>query len=345
MAVPPEDQVQFLLRIQRLLREGQFTATYKYALLMALADLSVECGDDSGAALDIDTTALAAKFIGYYWRQTVPFQGKGTLRQNKGASPVIINELVRLRGQYGDHLTAAQREPETWRRLIGTVSRTVRQMPLAYLQNVGKATNIPFLYDQPASMAPAVIRLYPGVAYCFRRFHGLILELVQSAWVRWVHEQNPAAIGEQADLHTFLFGSSRASLAAVREPLRNLQKNRCFYCANEMRTEPDVDHFVPWYTYQLDLGHNFVLVHPDCNNAKRDRLAAEKHLSAWVQRNEDFGVPLSHEFDRLAFPHNLSTTRQIARWAYESTANANGLAWVSKQELVPLSGEWRQLLG
>lgn len=33
---------------QRLLAEGLFTATYKYALLAALADLSVESGDDSG---------------------------------------------------------------------------------------------------------------------------------------------------------------------------------------------------------------------------------------------------------------------------------------------------------
>jgi len=344
MSISPEDQVQFLLRIQRLLREGQFTATYKYALLMALADLSVELGNDSGDALDIDADKLAEKFIAYYWRQTVPFRGRVTLRQNKGALPVVINELVRLRAQYGDHLTAAQREPDTWRRVIARVSGTVRQMPLVFLQNVGKGTSIPFLYDQPATTAPRVIHLYPGVAYCFRTFHGLIIELVQSAWVRWVHEQNSTLIGEQADLHTFLFGTSRASLAGLREPLREIQKNRCFYCAREMQSG-DVDHFVPWFVYQVDLGHNFVLAHPDCNNAKRDRLAAEKHLSSWVQRNEEFGVGLSSEFDRLAFPHNLATTRQIARWAYESTANANGLAWVMKQELVPLTGEWRRLLG
>ena len=30
----PQDQVQFLLNVQRLLTEGQFTATYKYALLL-----------------------------------------------------------------------------------------------------------------------------------------------------------------------------------------------------------------------------------------------------------------------------------------------------------------------
>ena len=36
LAISPESQVQFLLQIQRLLGEGLFTATYKFALLMAL---------------------------------------------------------------------------------------------------------------------------------------------------------------------------------------------------------------------------------------------------------------------------------------------------------------------
>jgi len=49
----PQDQVHFLLNIQRLLMEDQFTATYKYALLLALADLSVEVGDDTGNELTL----------------------------------------------------------------------------------------------------------------------------------------------------------------------------------------------------------------------------------------------------------------------------------------------------
>ena len=45
----PDDQVKFLRNIQRLLAEGLFTASYKFALLHALADLAVEKGDDTGA--------------------------------------------------------------------------------------------------------------------------------------------------------------------------------------------------------------------------------------------------------------------------------------------------------
>ena len=43
-----EAQVAFLARVQRLLDEGVFVPTYKLALLMALLDLAVEHGEDSG---------------------------------------------------------------------------------------------------------------------------------------------------------------------------------------------------------------------------------------------------------------------------------------------------------
>ena len=64
-----------------------------------------------------------------------------------------------------------------------------------------------------------VIHLLPGIAYCFRKFHRLISDLVQGAWVRYVRQQNLTLIGETADLHEFPFGSERNSLAMVR-PVR-----------------------------------------------------------------------------------------------------------------------------
>jgi hypothetical protein len=59
----PEEQIGFLVNLQRLLDEGLFVASYKFALLLALADLSIEKGDDSGALLAVDATEIAEKFI------------------------------------------------------------------------------------------------------------------------------------------------------------------------------------------------------------------------------------------------------------------------------------------
>jgi hypothetical protein len=44
---PPEEQVQFLRNLQRLLAEGLFIASYKFALVHALADFAVLNGDDT----------------------------------------------------------------------------------------------------------------------------------------------------------------------------------------------------------------------------------------------------------------------------------------------------------
>jgi hypothetical protein len=53
--IAPEQQLEFLSGIQRLLSEGQFTATYKYALLLAIADICVEDGEDTAAPFEIST--------------------------------------------------------------------------------------------------------------------------------------------------------------------------------------------------------------------------------------------------------------------------------------------------
>jgi hypothetical protein len=59
MPAPTADQqITFLTNVQRILSEGQFTATYKYALLQALADIAVEVGDDSGDVIVVPTSGL-----------------------------------------------------------------------------------------------------------------------------------------------------------------------------------------------------------------------------------------------------------------------------------------------
>jgi 5-methylcytosine-specific restriction endonuclease McrA len=325
------------------LGEGLFTATYKYALLLAFADLAVEIGDDTDRELEIETNRIAEKFIEYYFRQTLPFLGTSVLLQNKGKPPVVVTLLVEARNQYGDSLAMIRRDSKRWNNLVGAVSGNIRAMPLRYLQNVGGET-LAFLYEPPMGLAPRTIRLYPGVAFAFRRFHGLICELVQGAWARWVRQQNLAAIGEFTDLHEFLFGAKRAFLGDLLRPLQEVQRGLCFYCEKELRSAVDVDHFVPWALYQLDLGHNFVLAHRDCNLAKRDRLASEAHLESWVRRNQLFGDALGKDFDRIGVLHNMPSTDRIARWAYNAADSVSGLVWSSKERLVPLDGKWRELL-
>jgi hypothetical protein len=66
-AVPSaEVQLSFLNQIQRLFDEGEFVATYKFALLIALTELSIERGDDTDAALHLPLVSISEKFIELY---------------------------------------------------------------------------------------------------------------------------------------------------------------------------------------------------------------------------------------------------------------------------------------
>ena len=117
--------VQFLINLQRLLDGGQFSSTYKYALLMALADISVEEGADSGDRLLISVDQLADKFVRYYWRQVVPFPGNNPLvifRQNNNPGEAeIVRQVRESREQYQTPSNMKMQDPDGWDHLLEAV--------------------------------------------------------------------------------------------------------------------------------------------------------------------------------------------------------------------------------
>jgi 5-methylcytosine-specific restriction endonuclease McrA len=343
-----QEQLAFLTNLQRLMAEGQFVATYKYALLLALADLAVESGDKSGPTLELETFRISEKFIQFYWRQAVPYalrQGASTaplLRQNVGETPAIINRILAARRRFDGSLADARRHPREWKTLVGAVDSVVRRMPLWKLQTIG-GRRADFLYENVGT--GSTITLRPGVAYCLRQFHPLISELVRSAWIRYVRRHNHDALGTTSDLSEFLFGSERTSLLAVRGVLEDVQAGRCFYCVRTLAAKTGhVDHFIPWARYPSDLGHNFVLAHSACNGAKADHLAGEQFLGAWVERNARHERELSQSFNERGVVHDLPTSVGIATWAYQQVSQTGGFAWSRRDVLEPLLGQWREML-
>jgi len=64
-----ESQIVFLKKIQTLFDDSSFNATYKFALLITLADLAIEHGDDSGNPLELKGKLIATRFAEIYWPQ------------------------------------------------------------------------------------------------------------------------------------------------------------------------------------------------------------------------------------------------------------------------------------
>ncbi len=137
-------------------------------------------------------------------------------------------------------------------------------------------------------------------------------------------ESKQADTGESEDLYEFLFGSERASLEPYAEILRGVQSGACFYCARGLGPDSgQVDHFVPWSRYPVDLAHNFVLAHAGCNDSKSNLLASVEHLERWCIRNVDRERVLADAFAERRLAHDLAASRAIMRWAYGSRNRAD----------------------
>lgn len=349
MSRPPsaEDQLAFLFRVQRILTEGAFVSTYKFALLLALAELAIERADDTTGALDLDTEDIAEKFVEFYWRQVLPWVTPVGLAQRlyqaTGGEAAILGRIARAHDSAGGSLPRLRSARVEWKRLLADVGRTIAVMPLWKLQTVGRVKE-DFLY--PNTGRGRVIRMRADAVYCFRQFYTLIGDLVQTAWVRFIQRlpRNKPLLGQARDLRGFLFGSDRVALVRFARVLRRHQDGRCFYCGRILTARLAVDHFIAWSRYPLDLGHNFVLADGACNGNKADRLPAIGHLARWTKRNSDGA--LIEEFEREALPHDLSATTRVASWAYAQAERSRAQLWVAGRDgLEFLPANWRSRAG
>lgn len=344
-SISPQEQVDFLLRLQRLLRSGETTTTYKYAMLISLADLAVELRDEV-----IPLDLVADKFIELYWQMSVVYPGGGrtdvltqvtpSSRTPHATVTVLLRDLIAMEKT----LTKA-RETSSGSKLWAQVRRrVVQRYVLEALQRVDKQID-PFIYDPVKAKEEQKITLTPVAKLCFRQFYGLITDQVRGAWLGFVRRFNQPVIGEGRDLSAFLFGDGRARLNAYVPLLQDLQEGRCFYCQSSLKPQPEVDHFVPWSLYHTDLGHNFVLAHRGCNGDKSDFLADEGHLARWVERNTTWASEMEEFFRNERLPFNDEATKSIARWAYDGLVKTKGLAWrKGRTATATLQGDWMRLL-
>lgn len=348
MAIPdPEAQVQFLFKIQRLLSEGSFVTTYKFALLLSLADLAVERGNDEGDPLALDTTDLAERFVSLYWNQVLPWIPQNgdprRLHQASGAEAAIIKAVAEAHERYRGSLPRLRQRRPDWLRLLRRVGSIIAIMPLWKLQTV-RGQKLEFLY--PNLGKGNRLNLTGEAIYCFRRFRDIIGDVAENAWMRFIRAlpRNRPLLGEASDLRAFLFGPDRRSLCAFRQQLAEVQEGRCFYCASRLRSDGVVDHFIPWSRYPLDVGQNLVLTDDACNSGKSDNLAAFPHLQRWALRNS--GKAYRDRLEGATLPSDPHSATRVAAWAYDQAERTGALVWSEgRGDLVALDRRWRNAPG
>jgi 5-methylcytosine-specific restriction endonuclease McrA len=361
------EAIAFGERVLSLLEQGRFTATYKYAVLLALIDVCLESTDRTGRGpSQVPVSALADKIAELYWRQTEPFGSQtGTghamvLRQNVQGQAEMVSLVAAFRerslgGHPGPLSLARVRDPGAYRTLRRNLEWKLAQMPLPRLQLIGK-TRAEFLYtlDWDESIARSAyfgsdgerqVRLAPGAGDQLIRLSGLLRPLIQREWANWIarHSANRALV-KDAYLDEFLFGAERIALGRVRDGLEDVHAGHCFYCGRSARRGAgDIDHFIPW-SRSTDNGiENLVLACRPCNNSKRNHLAASRHVIRWSKRFDPTSVvrrelmDIAKEADWESDPER---TVSVARALYTRLPE-DVLLWESRELVVPAGHDSR----
>jgi len=337
VARPDRGAIEFAERLIAMLDEGVRTATYKFAVLLALLDSCLEGTTAMGAPPDSVTTSdLARRVTELYWPQTNPYAGLGgaaILRQSSGGQAEIIGAIRRFREKNApDPSTplaeARAKAPLQFGNLLDAVEWKLIEMPLPRLQVMG-GVHDPFIYrigwDIGVKRAQtrevgfdARVHFVGRAAEYLVQLGGLLRPLVETKWANLILRLNRQILSD-AGLPEFLFGAERVSLGAVRPLLRELQGERCFYCGGGLRSAADVDHFVPWARWPDNGIENLVASHPGCNNSKRDFFAATRHLEAWLPRFDQssrLGRDLCEAPGALDWDTHPERTLSVARAFY-----------------------------
>jgi 5-methylcytosine-specific restriction endonuclease McrA len=336
MTPTPDFQLGFLSKLQRIFNEGEFFATYKFALIMAIADLCIDRGSDTDDALSLSYSELGEKFIAYYWQQSQRFlgvDGKGqVLDQSHGRQASIVKLILEFRERNPRETVNTSSRNAEYPKMLNAIARTIRDQPVKYLQNIVGGTDS-FLFEQESRG----ICLRKGVSFCLRRFHPLVTQMARAQWIDHIRRitSNTQILGPSDDLESFLFSTSRQALGVLRNGLMDL-RSRCFYCDRSIASGGDVDHFVPFSLYPRDIIPNFVLAHASCNRSKSNNLAAGNHLERWIDFTERHGRDLKSISQDAGIRYDERGSLSVALWAYKNASSSGGVAWRNSKSYVPV---------
>ena len=310
--------IQLLLSIQGLLRDSRFTTSYKFAVLRVLCDLSIEL---SPKVSRIPLPAVAERFLRLYWRQALPLEvpaagqprGSALFDVGQGGSaarPARVLTLVR-RWQSAEDSRAIARGPDA--RLVDYSCAAISLLKRDVLHRLQPADR-QFLYRWPGDGES--LEMVPGVLGAMRSLHGVLCDLIESHWVRWVEARNPDLPGSSA-LRDHLFGCRRADVQGVVEGLLDLQQGRSFYSRTAIaRGSLHVDHIIPWSLSRHDAVGNLVLCTPAENLKWSDILKPPALRDKLRLRNEQFAEQLKQIANQTRLRWDPAATTEVSDWAY-----------------------------
>jgi hypothetical protein len=273
-----------LSSLYQIVRYGQNTNSYKFALWRALVRLAAQTDQHSPK---ISTQLLAPIFLELYWPLEVTYH----LRQgtDPDKDPIVMVAIRKLMKDglifHGMNLTDfKKRQPSAYANLVAATERKAFDYVIACFHTVRGVEAAPMFFSHRATQGRSGGEIVlTKDAREFLISNGPMIDYVAVAgWVNFTE-----GFSSSPKLVTKLSGEKhkRGSLAVWRKSLAEIQAEKCFYCDTTAIDKPEVDHVLPWSYVLEDRTWNLVLSCGRCNGTKSDRLPPMHQIEKLVARN------------------------------------------------------------
>ena len=287
--------------VTRIIRLGQNSNSYKFALLRALAHLASR---QTTNPRTISRERLAECFIAFYWDLTLKYHVRQGTNPDKGPRVMRLIQDLLATERISEKTTLQELQATVdYMRLVRQVARQAFKHVIPCLHTVRGGEQKPKLYEQEKE----AIRIADRTWEFLKSHSHVITQLAIGGWVEFTEQFTSAP-----KLFQKIQGvdPSRAALAMYRKFLAPYSKNQCFYCEHQVGTRPHADHVIPWSYILEDKAWNLVLCCDRCNRTKWYYLPPERpFLDKLIQRNQ-----LLFQDNLEALPNRKRIERDFAEW-------------------------------
>lgn len=277
---------------KRIIRECNYTNTYKMAWAKSLVEISLE-EKYNQENIEIPLINIAEKFIKYYWNQTIFFdliQGS-----NLKKTPLIVQYIKTLIEKYYNHI--GKRKPIRFERIEELLKNNLKKEYHICLTKTAKTLKADVCWR---------FTFIDGKNYNIYKYtkgdNNLEISSLNLKILKENYEDLFDFINYKWGLILESFNNSPKINRKVliidqeieRKPLTKFKKyldlenpeKKCFKCEKHIDTKNvSIDHVIPWsYIYSDDLW-NLVYVHKSCNSAKSNIIPLEKDITKLKERN------------------------------------------------------------
>lgn len=316
--------------VQSILAQDAKFATYKYALIRALAVISrnepsIACWRQAGVHIPLYN--IAVRWLAFYWplltHETFIAQNRSGERSRKLAFRGRIEELCQRYTPAGiyDLLRDIDQDPNTFEPTLKTLADTIKKGPITFS---GTGTSGIFAYSPSVegegrgTLGLGWIVMPEPLWVSITRFEHWIEDSLVVRWAQLTAEMNRT---EDAGLYLNLLlrtPEAKRDTQVVRRLLgAAAHKAECVWSGRALHGLFEVDHAIPYSVWRNNDLWNLLPCDTKLNNQKRDRLPTSQLLLQRRDRIIDYWQIYEKEAPALFRPQvrrALGSTVSVDNW-------------------------------